>query len=154
MKSTKDFFGHKVRVRACGLCYRGEALLLVKHIIDGRVLWAPPGGAVEAGETIAQTLVREFKEETSLTVKPGPFLFLTEYLQQPLHAIELFYKIESYTGTIAAGHDPELPDRKIILALDFFDQKKLAQIPGQQRHHMLKSCNNPIELLAKRGHLT
>ena len=51
-------------------------------IRDGRVLvarrargpalgiWTMPGGVVEAGETLAQALVREIEEETAMTVEP------------------------------------------------------------------------------------
>lgn len=51
-------------------------------IRDGRVLvtqrargpalgvWTMPGGVVEAGETLAEALIREIKEETALTIEP------------------------------------------------------------------------------------
>jgi ADP-ribose pyrophosphatase YjhB (NUDIX family) len=34
-------------------------------------LWSVPGGAMELGESILQTVVREVKEETGLDVRPG-----------------------------------------------------------------------------------
>jgi 8-oxo-dGTP diphosphatase len=51
-------------------------------IRDGRVLvtqrargpafgiWSMPGGVVEAGETLAEALIREIQEETALTIEP------------------------------------------------------------------------------------
>lgn len=33
-------------------------------------LWALPGGVVEVGESVAQTIIREVKEETGLDVEP------------------------------------------------------------------------------------
>lgn len=45
----------------------GKILL---HRRSDNDLWALPGGAMEIGESIAETAVREVKEETGLNVKP------------------------------------------------------------------------------------
>ena len=37
-------------------------------------LWSLPGGRIEAGESDAEALVREMREETGLTVLPGRLL--------------------------------------------------------------------------------
>ena len=65
---VKSVYGNRVRARACGICiHRGE-ILLVKHTGLGPegVLWAPPGGGIEFGESAEDSLKREFKEETGL----------------------------------------------------------------------------------------
>jgi 8-oxo-dGTP pyrophosphatase MutT (NUDIX family) len=49
-------------------------VLLVRE--DGR--WLLPGGEVEAGESHAEALAREFREETGLSVTVGPLLSVTE----------------------------------------------------------------------------
>lgn len=46
-----------------------EGRVLVHRRVDND-LWALPGGAMELGETVAQTVVREVKEETGLDVEP------------------------------------------------------------------------------------
>ncbi|HEV2661354.1 MAG TPA: NUDIX domain-containing protein [Ktedonobacteraceae bacterium] len=45
----------------------GKILL---HRRSDNDLWALPGGAMEIGESIAETAIREVKEETGLNVKP------------------------------------------------------------------------------------
>jgi 8-oxo-dGTP diphosphatase len=153
MNSVKEVFGDKLRIRACGLCYQGDAILLVKHNIDGQFLWSPPGGGVEFGESIEDTLIREFREETCLDVEPGNFLFLHEFISAPLHAIEFFYKINSFTGELALGSDPELKEHNIIVDTGFFNQQHISQLPKSHLHHVLKICNNPIDLLHIQGQL-
>jgi len=154
MKLTKEVFGNKVRLRVCGLCFENDAILLVKHNIDGEILWAPPGGGINFGESLVNCLVREFEEETSLTIVPGKFLFISEYVKLPLHAIEMFYQVKNYSGKLKLGSDPELADRTILEDIGFFNQKRLCKLPREQLHSCLKICNNPIELLDKRGQLS
>jgi 8-oxo-dGTP diphosphatase len=153
MKPINELFGNKVRIRACGLCYNKDAILLIKHRLDDQILWAPPGGGVDFGESIKHTLVREFKEETSLDIEPGNFLFVNEFIEPPLHAVELFYQINSYSGKVAIGNDPEVEDGNIISELGFFNQSQIAQLPDSQLHRILKICNNPIDLLHIQGQL-
>jgi 8-oxo-dGTP diphosphatase len=51
--------------------YRDGRILLVRRARDpGRDLFSLPGGVVEAGETLAEAVMREVREETGLTVAP------------------------------------------------------------------------------------
>jgi 8-oxo-dGTP diphosphatase len=53
---------------------RGRLLLIKRGHEPGAGLWSLPGGRVEPGETDAEALVREMREETGLEVEPGPLL--------------------------------------------------------------------------------
>ncbi len=61
---------------------------------DGRILlhrrsdndlWSIPGGAMEIGESIAETAVRETREETGLDVRP---LYVVGVYSNPGHVVE------------------------------------------------------------------
>lgn len=58
-----------------------EGILLVQNRRrDGRVDWSPPGGVVDAGETLIDGLTREVAEETGLVV--------AAWRAEPLYEIE------------------------------------------------------------------
>ena len=115
MQQAKDLinnaYGQKLRVRVCGICIQEDLILLVKHKHLGNTgtLWAPPGGGMEYGESAHEALKREFEEETNLEVIIKDFLFVHEYLDPPLHGIELFFRVEIVGGNLKLGQDPELP---------------------------------------------
>lgn len=145
----ESVYGHKVRVRVCGLCWRGDRLLMVNHtgLTDGG-FWAPPGGGLEFGETAEERLKREFLEETGLHISVGPFQFACEFISGSLHAIELFFQVTMVDGTLKKGHDPEL---NIIDDVRFMSSPELAAIPANHIHGILLHVNTADDLKTLNG---
>lgn len=152
MSEVLKKFGDKVRVRANGLCFKDDSILLVKHNMGDYKIWAPPGGSIQFGEPIEKAISREFREETSLDVIPGEFLFFTEFIKKPFHAVELFYSIETFSGTLRIGTEPEISTFKVIEDVNFFNIDQLKLLPVEELHSILKDIDNPVDLLKVRGH--
>ncbi len=152
---VKSVYGNRVRARACGICiHRGE-ILLVKHTGLGPegVLWAPPGGGIEFGESAEDSLKREFKEETGLDVTVKEFLFVNEFISRELHAIELFYAVERTGGELVKGLDPELAeDQQIIKDTRFVTFDEIGVIPSEKKHNIFNIAKEASELLNLRGY--
>lgn len=108
-------YGNQLRVRVCGICVQKGKILLVNHsgMNESGEFWSPPGGGLQFGETIEDCLKREFLEETSTVISVGSFLKINEFVQPPLHAIELFYEVKILSSEIEIGFDPEMEEQII-----------------------------------------
>lgn len=153
-ESVNKVFGNKVRVRVCGICIEDNKLLMVKHLGIGKnkYLWAPPGGGLEFGEQAADTLKREFLEETNLTVEAGRFMFVNEYVEPPLHAIELFFEVKRLSGVLQTGTDPEIRGKQIIADVRFMSFEEARQEHPQRLHNLFNYAQSVDELQQLRGH--
>lgn len=143
-------YAGKLRVRVCGICLQDNKLLLVRHspTLDNTAFWAPPGGGLQYGETMQGCLRREFEEETGLQVTVGRFLFVNEFLQPPLHAVEFFFEVKPVGGTMVTGTDPEsAADRQLIQEVQWLTIREIQRIPTTDRHRTLQHLLSLDDLL-------
>jgi 8-oxo-dGTP diphosphatase len=148
-------FGNRVRVRVSGIAYKDNQILLVNQsgMNQEDIWWSPPGGGVEFGETLEAALIREFKEETGLVVAVVKFLFVTEYLVGPLHAVEAFFEVKVLTGNLCVGVDPELEEHEQrISSVQYMTFEELKAIDNTQKHHSLIGTTCLEDLLSKNGY--
>lgn len=91
--------------------HQGRALLIRRGQppLEGR--WSIPGGIVELGETIADAVARELKEETGVCVRVLDLIEIYEKVARDeagaaqYHFVILDYRCEFVEGTASAGGD-------------------------------------------------
>ncbi len=149
-----ETFGNKLRLRISGICIQNNQILLVKHhsINETGILWAPPGGGMQFGESAIETLHREFLEETGVAIKVGKFLFVNEYFEAPLHAVELFFEVSLDSPFITQGIDPELGQNQIISAVEFVYWHEIKYGNPKHYHSCLHHLNALEDLLSLNGY--
>lgn len=82
--------------RVAGICVQNGKVLLQKPTKDDG--FAFPGGHVAFGETNADTLIREFKEESGADIQVGELKWVAEIFfpwgNKPCHQICLYYMVD------------------------------------------------------------
>lgn len=148
-------YGEKLRVRVCGICIENDQILLVHHRSLGpnNSLWAPPGGGMTYGEDAKSALKREFLEETHCKIQVEEFLFVHEYLDPPLHGIELFFRVTLIEGRPELGEDPEMKaDQQLLTEIGFFDLKNLKNQNKESLHYVLQNVDRISDLINLKGY--
>ena len=124
-------YGNRIRIRVCGVCIEDGKILLINHtgVRENTDFWCPPGGGLQFGETIKDCLKREFLEETNTEISVGKFLTINEFINPPLHAVELFYEVKIINGIPKKGTDPEMEEQIIsdLRWMSFEETKRLLE---------------------------
>ncbi len=148
-------YADHLRVRVCGICTQGEAVLLVRlrGVGRGEYFWTPPGGGLHFGETMSAALQREFLEETGLSIAIGPLLFTGEYVAPPFHAVEFFFAVEVVGGQLIIGQDPEVAVQQID-QVAFVPFAQIRQEIPAHLHGLFAHCQSIGELQQLGGFFT
>ena len=116
-----------------GILIKDEKILLIKKSRGAyKGMFDLPGGGIEFGEKIEETLKREFFEETGITLNSYSFLSNNEYFcdyinesgePRKLHHIGIYYNVAASFKTIKSD-----PDGQDSLGAEFIDIKELNKI--------------------------
>ncbi len=149
---VQSFYGNRLRARACGICLKDEAILMVNHReLSAGNFWSPPGGGIQFGEHATDCLHREFEEETGLAIEIKGFLFVCEFVKPPLHALELFFEVSFLSGQMKVGTDPEPGSPEIIKDVRFLSWPEIDALPRASLHGIFGILGHPSEIIAQRG---
>lgn len=99
------------RLAARAVIVEGGRLLLVNAVADpDSTLWCAPGGGLEAGTSLTDTLVREVHEETGLRIEAGVPCLVNEFHapEHGFHQVEVFFRCRVVAGVLdGSWRDPE-----------------------------------------------
>lgn len=134
--------------RVAGICVQNGKVLLQTTTGEDRS-FAFPGGHVEFGETNAETLVREFKEEIGVDISVGELKWVAEVFfpwgSKPCHQICLYYMVDIQT--------PEIPGEGIFPAKEHMEGRsfdlEFHWVPVAQVRELELYPTNARELLSK-----
>ena len=88
----------------------GQAIIIKRANDPYKGQWSIPGGRVELGESLADAVRREMREETGLDVQVGPLLEVFERIHRDdagvrYHFVIIDYLCSCVGGTLRAGDD-------------------------------------------------
>lgn len=99
-------------IRVGAVVERDGAFLLVRHEKPEKdPYWVLPGGRLEPGETIPECAERELLEETGLEGRFAGVLYVSEFLAENRHTVDVTARIETEPDAEAQlGSDPEVEE--------------------------------------------
>jgi ADP-ribose pyrophosphatase YjhB (NUDIX family) len=89
----------------------GKVVLIRRRYEPLKGEWSLPGGGVEVGETLAEAVAREIREETGLDVEVGPVIEVFDRITRDegervrYHYVLIDYLCRPVGGTLRAGSD-------------------------------------------------
>jgi len=134
----------KHNISGRGILLKEQAVLFIEYDHTTGICYGLPGGSQEIGETLKDTVVREFKEETSLDIEVGELAFVREFIYDNpdfegwkggIHQVEIvfFCHLKDVNQMPQIGEAPDLSMNGFKwIPLADFEQYKLYPEKGLQ----------------------
>ena len=89
-----------------GMVYKGDKILVIDRVKSDWPGLSFPGGHVEKGETLEESVIREMKEETGLTLHSVKFCAIKERdWGNDVRYLGLLYKSDDFSGEIKSSEE-------------------------------------------------
>jgi len=147
MGKDRETHGMDFGVRVATVVEREGVLLLVRHQKPNRdPYWVLPGGRLEPGETIPECAGRELAEETGLTAGFSGVLYVSEFLREGRHTVDVVARMAlEGDGEASLGSDPELepgtePTLREIRWVSIDELREIELLPASIKERLLQDA--------------
>jgi len=139
------------RIRVAGLIVRDGKILLAEHEKHERRYWLLPGGGMEYGESLEETLKRELVEEAGIEIEVGELLWVVESIptDKHRHVLNIILEATALSDELVCTPDKVLRD---TVWKDVDDLESLTLFPDTRAEirSYLESGHRPKILLGPR----
>ena len=87
------------------LIHQGQNLLLQNRVKKDWQGWAIPGGHVEAGESIVDSVIREMQEETGLTIRHPKLCGIKQFPIEGGRYLVFLFETEDFEGRLRSSEE-------------------------------------------------
>jgi ADP-ribose pyrophosphatase YjhB (NUDIX family) len=129
-----------IRIRAAGILVKDGKILLVRHEKNNKSYWLIPGGGVDFGESVEESLIREYREEVGITIKVGPMVLVHDTIPPDRHrqGLNLYFMVSAEQFDIHVTQDAVLRDAAFYDLKEFVDMK----VNPNVKKEILEGLNN------------
>ena len=121
----------QVELTTLCMVYRGEEILLQNRVKTDWRGYCFPGGHVEPGESIVDSVIREMQEETGLTIHHPRLCGIKQFPIEGGRYLVFFFKTDAFEGALCSSEEgkmewisrKELPNLNTVS--DFMDMLKV-----------------------------
>ena len=145
MESSREYPRYAVVGVGAVVVKDGKVLLIKRGYPPAKGMWAIPGGVVEAGERLAEAVVRELEEETGLRGRPAGVIHVDEVIVREgssvkYHYVLLDFLIDDVAGIPRPGGDAvevswfnlcEIPERDDVTSATKRLARRLIDLKGR-----------------------
>lgn len=138
-----DIKANKISIAAGGVVQKDGQVLLVKITYGpNKGMWMLPGGYLDPGESLAEAVVREVKEETGLDTQPIRIVGLRDGVRQKESGLEsnlyVVFEMELVGGKLSAD-DAEVSEVAFHTINDVLASDKVVELSKT----MIKHAQDP-----------
>lgn len=118
----------KERITTAGIFIKNNKVLVAKRKEEGVIggKWEFPGGKNRYGESVGETLKREFQEELGVSVSPADTIMSFDFINKETLYHQKAVLIDSVEGEFDLKFHSEIKmcDKEELLSLDFADSDR------------------------------